>query len=55
MQCTCQPAAAGVTSMDSALPAISRSAGADIVPVALVHGMVLEVATPVLVTFFCSL
>ena len=47
--------AAGVTSMDSALPAISRSAGADIVPVALVHGMVLEVATPVLVTFFCSL
>lgn len=46
--------AAGVTSMDSALPAISRYSGIDAVPPALVHGLVLEVATPILVTFFCS-
>lgn len=46
--------AAGVTSMDSALPSISRYSGSDTVPAALVHGIVLEIATPILVTFFCS-
>lgn len=48
-------AAAGVTSMDSALPVINRHSGADAVPVALAHGIILEIATPLLVTFFCTL
>lgn len=48
-------AAAGVTSLDVALPMLGRYAGADMIPVALVHGIVLEVAVPLLVTFFCSI
>lgn len=46
--------AAGVTSMDSVLPSINRYSGAEVVPIALVHGLVLEVSTPLLVTFFCT-
>lgn len=48
-------AATGVTSLDVALPMLQRYAGTDIVPVALIHGIVLEVAVPLLVTFFCSI
>lgn len=48
-------AAAGVTSLDVALPMLGRYAGAEIVPVALLHGIVLEVAVPLLVTLFCTL
>ena len=48
-------AAAGVTSLDVALPMLGRYAGTDMIPVALVHGIVLEVAVPLLVTFFCSI
>lgn len=47
--------AAGVTSMDSSLPVIKKFAGTGAVPAALVNGVVLEIATPLLVTFFCSI
>lgn len=47
-------AVAGVTSMDVCLPAIMRAApGPAFLPVALVHGILLEAAVPVLVTAFC--
>jgi len=45
--------AAGVTSMDVLLPAIMRVCGQDMVPVAILHGAVIEVSVPVLVTAFC--
>ena len=48
-------AAGGVTSMDVTLPVIGRYAGADMIPVAIMHGVMLEVGVPLLVTFFCSI
>lgn len=48
-------AATGVTSLDVALPMLGRYAGADMIPAALIHGLVLEMAVPLLVTFFCSI
>lgn len=48
-------AAAGVTSMDSSLPLIKKYSGMETVPAALVNGVVLEIATPLLVTFFCTI
>lgn len=48
-------AAAGVTSMDVTLPMIVRSTGQDMFPTALMHGLVLEVCVPLLVTLFASI
>ena len=48
-------ASAGSTSMDVCLPIISRYSGADLVPIAIIHGMTLDLCVPVLVTFFCGL
>ncbi len=48
-------AAAGVTSMDVTLPMIVKCAGQEMFPIALMHGMVLEVSVPLLVTLFASL
>lgn len=48
-------AAAGVTSMDVTLPMIVRSTGQEMFPIALMHGMVLEVSVPLLVTLFAGL
>lgn len=48
-------AAAGVTSMDVTLPMIVRCAGQEMFPVALMHGMVLEICVPLLVTLFAEL
>lgn len=48
-------AAAGVTSMDVALPMIVRCTGQGMFPVALMHGMVLEVSVPLLVSLFAGL
>lgn len=48
-------AAAGVTSMDVTLPMILKCTGQEMLPVALMHGMVLEVSVPLLVTLFASL
>ncbi len=48
-------AAGGVTSMDVTLPVIGRYAGTDVIPVAIMHGVMLEVGVPLLVTLFCSI
>lgn len=48
-------AAAGVTSLDVSLPMLGRYGGADLIPVALLHGIVLEIAVPLLVTLFCTI
>lgn len=48
-------AAAGVTSMDVTLPMIVKCTGQEMFPIALMHGMVLEVSVPLLVTLFASL
>ncbi len=45
---------AGITSMDICLPAISRYAGKDMIPVAIIHGLILELSVPLLVTSLCS-
>lgn len=47
--------AAGAGSMDVMLPSISRYSGNDMVPAAIMHGMTLEMAVPLLVTLFCSM
>lgn len=48
-------AAAGVTSMDVTLPMIVRCTGQEMFPIALMHGMVLEISVPLLVTLFASM
>lgn len=48
-------AAAGVTSMDVTLPMIVQCTGQAMFPVAMMHGMVLEVSVPLLVTLFVGL
>ena len=47
--------AAGITSMDATLPLLSRYAGKDMVPVAILHGVVLEISVPFLVSSFCNI
>lgn len=48
-------AAAGVTSMDVTLPMIVRCAGQEMFPIAIMHGAVLEICVPLLVTLFASI
>lgn len=43
----------GVTSMDVCMPSIARYSGSDLVPLAILHGIVLEVCVPILVGAFC--
>ena len=45
---------AGITSMDLCLHSITRFAGKDMIPVAIVHGLILEISVPLLVTSLCS-
>lgn len=47
--------AAGINSMDVLLPMISRCSGQQMIPVAILHGIILEMTVPFLVSFFCSL
>ena len=47
--------AGGATSMDTTLPVITRSVGAELVPVSVYHGVVVDFSVPFLVTFFCML
>lgn len=47
--------AAGVTSVDVCLPAITRNCGKDMVPIALFHGMLIDMSVPLLVPFLCEL
>lgn len=46
---------AGVTSMDVCLPIIRETSGNAMVPIALLHGICLEITVPIMVSFFCQL
>ena len=45
----------GATTADTTLPTISRVSGTQFVPVAIFHGLVVDLSVPLLVPFFCSL
>lgn len=47
-------AASGVTSVDVALPTLTRVAGPGVIPIALFHGMALDLSVPLLVSVFCG-
>ncbi len=47
--------AAGVNSMDVVLPVITRCSGKDIMPLAILHGVLMDFSVPFFVSFFCSL
>lgn len=47
--------AAGVNSMDVVLPAITRYSGKEMIPVAILHGILIDFNVPLFVSFFCSL
>ena len=47
--------AAGVNSMDVVLPAITRYSGKELIPVAFLHGILIDFSVPLFVSFFCSL
>lgn len=46
---------AGATSMDTALPIITQCSGKQYVLVAIIHGILVDLSVPFLVTFFCYL
>lgn len=46
--------AAGVTSVDVALPAIGRVSGQAMIPIALFHGMLLDMSVPLIVPLLCQ-
>lgn len=45
----------GATTADTTLPTISRVSGTQFVPVAIFHGLVVDLSVPLLVPFFCAL
>ena len=47
--------AAGVNSMDVLLPSITHYSGKDMIPVAIFHGILIDMSVPFFVSFFCSL
>lgn len=47
--------AAGVTSMDVLLPSIVRCSGKEMIPLAIVHGIIIDLSVPFFVSLFCSL
>lgn len=47
--------AAGVNSMDVLLPSILRYSGKDMMPIAILHGVLIDLSVPVFVSFFCNL
>jgi uncharacterized membrane protein YbjE (DUF340 family) len=46
---------AGATSMDTALPIITEYSGKNYIIIAIVHGIIVDLSVPFLVTFFCYL
>jgi len=44
----------GATSLDFTLPVLQRSGGLDMVPPAVVHGVILRLIAPVLMAFFSA-
>ena len=47
--------AAGVNSMDVVLPMITRYSGKDMMPVAIFHGILIDMSVPFFVSLFCKL
>lgn len=47
--------AAGVTSTDLLLPSISRYSGQEMIPIAVIHGLLINVSVPFFVSFFCRM
>lgn len=50
----CVIASAGVASADVLLPSVARYSGQEMVPAAIINTVALEIAVPLLVSFFCS-
>ncbi|MCD7978636.1 MAG: lysine exporter LysO family protein [Tannerellaceae bacterium] len=46
--------AGGATTMDTTLPVITRYSGKDMVFIAILHGILVDLSVPFLVSFFCS-
>ena len=46
---------AGVNSMDVLLPSITQYSGKDVIPIAIFHGILIDMSVPVFVSFFCNL
>ena len=47
--------AAGVNSMDVILPVITRYSGKEMVPIAIFHGLLIDMSVPFFVSMFCKL
>lgn len=47
--------AGGATTMDTTLPVITRYSGKDMVFIAILHGILVDLSVPFFVSFFCSL
>lgn len=47
--------AAGVNSMDVVLPMITRYSGSDMLPVAILHGILIDLSVPFFVSLFCQM
>lgn len=47
--------AAGVNSMDVVLPVITRYSGKEMIPIAIVHGVLIDMSVPFFVSLFCNL
>lgn len=47
--------AAGVTSVDVALPTIMRTSGNEMVPIAIFHGLLIDVSVPFFISIACTL
>lgn len=46
---------AGVNSIDVLLPSIARYSGKEMIPIAIFHGIIIELSVPLFVSFFCQL
>lgn len=47
--------AAGVNSMDVVLPVITRYSGKEMIPIAILHGILIDMSVPFFVSLFCNL
>lgn len=47
--------AAGVTSTDLLLPSITKYSGQDSIPIAIIHGLLINISVPFFVSLFCKL
>ena len=48
-------AAAGVTSTDVLLPSITKYSGKEIIPIAIIHGILINLSVPFFVSIFCKM